>query len=86
VLNFTDVGRAQKAFERGDDEFTATFRVDRPGYRRKVERIEERGWVLVGERWNKKIKESIPNSDGTHTVKSTQTARFFFERDLSVDE
>lgn len=85
ALNLTDVGRAQRAFERGDDAFSATLRVDRTGYRRKVERIEERGWILVDQRWNRKKKESIPNSDGTHTVRSTQTARFFFVRDGSLD-
>lgn len=86
ALNLTDTGRAHKAFVRGDDEFAVTLRVDRAGYRRKVEQIEERGWKLIGERWNKKQKESTPNSDGTHTVTSTQTARFNFVRDRSFDE
>jgi len=86
ALNLTDVGRAHKAFVRGDDEFAVTLRVDRPGYRRTVEQIGERGWTFVGERWNKKHKESTPNSDGTHTVTSTQTARFYFVRDRSFDE
>ncbi len=86
ALNLTNVGRAHKAFERGDDSFAVTLRVDRIGYRRKVEQIEERGWMFVDERWNKKQKESTPNSDGTHTVRSTQTARFYFVRNPSFDE
>lgn len=86
ALNLTDVGRAHKAFVRGDDNFAVTLRVDRAGYRRTVEQIEERGWMFVGEHWNRKRKESTPNSDGTHTVTSTQTARFYFVRDPSFDE
>jgi len=86
ALNLTDTGRAHKAFERGDRTFEATVRIDRGGHHSTVEAIEERGWILIQERANRQKKVVTAHSDGTHTVKASQTATFYFIRDVSLDE
>lgn len=86
ALNLTDIGRAHKAFERGDGTFEATIRIDRGGYHSTVEGIKERGWILVQERTNRQKKVPTAHSDGTHTVKVSQTATFYFIRDVPLDE
>ncbi len=86
ALNFTHIGRAHKAFERGDHTFEADIRIDRGGSHSTVEAIEERGWILVQERPNRQKKVVTAHSDGTHTVKVSQTATFYFIRDVSLDD